>query len=367
MRLVELRLRDFRNYASQDVALGDGITIFSGPNAQGKSNLLESVYTVAVGRSHRTVTDVELVRFGQDRAYVRAVVEGVRSSTLEVAFDRGTGEKRIKVNGVRAQRGQLLGRLVVVLAGPLDDEVVCGSPAHRRRLMDTALSQVSPSYYFHLVRYLRVVRQRNHLLRIGASSAALAPWDEQLIELGAVIAERRREFVSALGARVQARHARIAGGDERLEMTYVGPALADGPAGSEDGRRALARALDECRGDERRRGMSLVGPHRDDLRLSVNGVDLKTFGSHGQQHTAALSIRLGEVEFLRDELDEWPVVLLDDVLADLDSFRQALLLREVAGPQVLMTHTALPHAPGIPLRHFSVQAGALVEERGVRA
>ena len=214
MRLVELRLRDFRNYASQDVAFGDGVTILCGANAQGKSNLLESVYTVAVGRSPRAGADAELVRFGQDRAYVRAAVDGVRPSVLEVAFDRATGEKRIKVNGVQAQRGQLLGRLAVVLAGPLDDEVIRGAPGHRRRLMDAALSQVSPSYYFHLARYLRVVRQRNRLLKADAVPAALAPWDDQLVGLGATIVERRREFVAVLAARARARHARIAGGDE---------------------------------------------------------------------------------------------------------------------------------------------------------
>jgi len=367
LRLVELRLRDFRNYASQDVAFGDGVTIFCGPNAQGKSNLLESVYTVAVGRSPRAGADAELVRFGQDRAYVRAAVDGVRASVLEVAFDRATGEKRIKVNGVQAQRGQLLGRLAVVLAGPLDDEVIRGAPGHRRRLMDAALSQVSPSYYFHLARYLRVVRQRNRLLKADAAPAALAPWDDQLVELGATIVERRREFVTVLAARARARHARIAGGDERLDVAYVGTTGPVDAGAAADERRALGHALAARRGDERRRRTSLVGPHRDDLRLTVNGVDLRMFGSRGQQHTAALSLRLGEIELLRDELDEWPVVLLDDVLADLDPSRQALLLREVSGPQVLMTHTSLPDAPGTPLRHFLVRDGALVEDRGVRA
>ena len=145
LRIAELRLRDFRNYAAEDVTFGDGITVFAGPNAQGKSNLLESIYTVAVGRSPRATVDVELVRFGQDRAYVRAVVEGGRASALEVAVDRVSGEKRIKVNGVVTQRGQLLGRLAVVLAGPLDDEMIRGGPGYRRRLMDAALSQMSPS------------------------------------------------------------------------------------------------------------------------------------------------------------------------------------------------------------------------------
>ena len=292
---------------------------------------------------------------------------GVRSSVLEVAVDRATGEKRIKVNGVAAQRGQLLGRLAVVLAGPLDDEMIRGGPGHRRRLMDAALSQVSPSYYFNLTRYLRVVRQRNRLLKAGAAAPALAPWDAQLVELGATLVERRRRFVSGLAARARERHVRIAGGEERLDVTYLASGVAAGADAEDDARGQLSRALAARRGEELRRGTSLVGPHRDDLGFTVNGVDLRMFGSRGQQHTAALSLRLGEVELLRDELGEWPVVLLDDVLADLDPGRQVSLLGEVVGPQVLMTHTRVPEAPGMSVRRVSVMSGRLVGDADVRA
>ena len=367
MRIVELRLRDFRNYVAEDVTFGDGITVFAGPNAQGKSNLLESIYTVAVGRSPRATADVELVRFGQDRAYIRAVVEGVRASALEVAVDRVSGEKRIKVNGVVTQRGQLLGRLAVVLAGPLDDELIRGGPAYRRRLMDAALSQMSPSYYFNLSRYLRVVRQRNRLLKAGAAAAALAPWDTQFVELGATLVERRYQFVQGLAARARARHARIAVGEEVLGVVYQASGVIEGTDREDDARAQLARALAARRGEELRRGTSVVGPHRDDLAFTVNGIDLRVFGSRGQQHTAALSLRLGEVELLRDELGEWPVVLLDDVLADLDLERQAALLGEVVGPQVLMTHTRVPEAPGVSVRHVAVMSGKLVRDADVRA
>jgi len=357
--LSELRLRDFRNYASLDVAFGDEVTVLYGSNAQGKSNLLEAVYMAAMGRSPRAGADAEVIRFGQERAYVRVSVHGARSHVLEVAVDRATDEKRIKANGVLVQRGQLFGRMAVVLAGPLDDEVIRGGPGCRRRVLDAALSQVSPSYFFALTRYLRVVRQRNRLLREAVQSAELAPWDEQLVEFGAALVERRRGFVGALARRARARHARIAGGDEELHVTYVCS------AGEGEERGVLAAALTARRAEELRRGTSLVGPHRDDLRFTVNGVDLRMFGSRGQQHTAVLSLRLAEAEMLREELGEWPVLLLDDVLADLDRARQALLLREVVGPQVLLTHTGPP--PSDELRLLSVRAGTLVEGSDVRA
>jgi DNA replication and repair protein RecF len=359
--LAELRLRDFRNYPALDLAFGPGATLLIGPNAQGKSNLLEAVYTAALGRSPRVGHDAELIRFGQDRAYLRATVDGTHVQVLEVGFDRATDGRRIKVNGVLANRGQLLGRLVVVLAGPLDDEVIRGAPTHRRRVVDAALSQVSPSYFFTLTRYVRVLKQRNQLLRLSANAVTLAPWDQQLVELGAALVERRREFVARLSARAAARHARLGGGDERLEVSYV-CAVGEG-----DERAAMGRALELRRSEELRRGTSLVGPHRDDLRLTINGVDLRTFGSRGQHHTAALSLRLAEVDLLREELGVWPVVLLDDVLAHLDASRQAFVLREVAGPQVLLTHTDLPAFQGGPLRVLQVRAGSVTEEPGVSA
>jgi DNA replication and repair protein RecF len=360
LRLAELRLRDFRNYARLDLSFDPGMTVLLGANAQGKTNLLEAVYTAALGRSPRASADMEVVRFGQDRAYVRAEVHDPRVDVLEVAVDRSTGEKRLKVNGVVVRRGQLLGRMAVVLAGPLDGDVIRGAPGARRRVLDAALSQASPSYYFTLTRYLRVIRQRNRLLGEGAGGAALGPWDEQLVALGATLIERRRVFVHALAARATSRHARIAAGEEILDVSYV--CTADVLEETGDDRAALALALARRRPEELRRGASLVGPHRDDLRITVNGIDVRTFGSRGQQHTAALSLRLGETELLRDELGTWPVLLLDDVLADLDPVRQAQLLRDVAGPQVLLTHTAaLPPAADLPLRVLTVRGGTIIE------
>ena len=373
MWLAELRLRDFRNYAAVDLVFAAGLTVLIGANAQGKSNLLESVYTAALGRSPRASTDVEVVRFGQDRAYVRAEVRDPRVDVLEVAVDRTTGEKRMKVNGVVVQRGQLLGRMAVVLAGPLDGDVIRGAAGARRRLLDAALSQASPSYFFALTRYLRVVRQRNRLLAEGAGPEARAPWDEQLVALGATLVERRRGFVRALATRAAKRHARVSDGSEELEVTYActaddphDPAF---PAGGRDpdDAAALARALSRRRSEELRRRTSLVGPHRDDLRITVNGIDLRVFGSRGQQHTAALSLRLGETELLHEELGTWPVLLLDDVLADLDPSRQIMLLREIEPTQALLTHTVPPPAAGVALRTFTVRNGTIVAGTDVHA
>jgi DNA replication and repair protein RecF len=356
--LSELHLRDFRNYPLVDLAFEPGVTCIIGANAQGKSNLLEAVYAAALGRSPRARRDAEVIRFGQERAYVRAVVQGARPQSLEVTFDRD-GERRIRVNGVAAARADLLGRCVAVLAGSLDDEMIREAPAYRRRVMDAALAQTSPSYFYALSRYGRVLRQRNQVLRTSGHPAALGPWDEQLVELGAQVMERRRAFVARLAARAAARHAVLAGGKERLEIAYACA------AGGGEERAAMRRALERCRADDLRRGSTQAGPHRDDLCFSVNGRDVRTFGSRGQHHTVAMSLRLAEIELLREELGDWPVVLLDDVLAHLDGARQALLLRQVEGPQVLLTHTDLTVPRGVPARMLRVESGRVVEERRV--
>ena len=344
-----------------DLSFGPGVTFIVGPNAQGKSNLLEAIYTAALGRSPRVGRDAEVIRFGQDRAFVRAAVQGLRSHALEVGFDRATGTRRIKVNGVPATRGQLLGRCVVVLAGSLDDEMIRGAPVHRRRVLDAALAQVSPSYFFALTRYTRVLRQRNQILRRPADPAALAPWDDQLVELGAVLIARRREFVGRLAARAAARHLRLGGGVERLEIAYVCA------IGAGDEREGFRRALEAARGEDLRRASTQVGPHRDDLQVTINGIDARVFGSRGQHHTVALSLRLAEADLLREELGEWPVLLFDDVLAHLDAGRQALLLREVDGAQVLLTHTELPGQRAVPVRVLGVRSGVIVEDHRVSA
>jgi DNA replication and repair protein RecF len=174
-----------------------------------------------------------------------------------------------------------------------------------------------------------------------------------------VVIGRRRQFVQRLAVQAGIRHARLGGGDERLEISYLCT------IGEGDEREEMRRALEAGRMEDLRRGATLVGPHRDDLYLTINGVDVRMYGSRGQHHTVALSLRLAEVDLLREELGEWPVVLLDDVLAHLDTARQTLLLREVDGPQVFLTHTVLPEIAGIPMRLLRVQAGAVVEDTGV--
>lgn len=365
MRLERLALLDFRNYARLDASFRPGLVILVGPNAQGKSNLLEAIALAVTGRSPRAVVESEVIRFGASRAVVRAhVARGGGTLVLEAAVGRapeeiapGRVQKELRVNGIRVSRSELLGRAFVVLASAADAEVASGSPSHRRRLLDVALSQLWPTYYDLLLRYARVLQQRNRILREGRIE--LVGWDEQLVAVGTAITERRREYVARLAPAAARRYDEISGG-EALSVTYL-------PAWSGEDREAIEwaawREIARLRPAEAARGMSLTGPHRDDLALEAGGVDLRLYGSRGQQRTAALALRLAEREVARVALEDEPVLLLDDALADLDARRSVYLLGQIgAEAQAFLTTTDLHGIQREALagaQVFGVTAGAI--------
>lgn len=367
MRLTHLRLVQFRNHRHTDVTPAPGVTCFVGANAQGKSSLLEAVLVAATGRSPRARPDVEMVTLGAEWARVRAVVErGGRAEEIDLVLRcEETAQptraiREIRVNGVPVRRGELFGHLLCVMAAPDDGEVVTGGPLHRRRLLDLLLAQVSPAYYYTVQRYARALLQRNRLLRMRGGG--LEAWDEQIASLGAAVTIRRRDLVARLNAAAGPVSEALSRGQERLEVVY-GPSL----RGDEEAAMAAwaRQMLVRRRGEELARGMTLVGPHRDDLVLRVDGRDLRAFGSRGQQMTAMLALRLAERRVLVEETGEEPVVLLDDVLLTLDEARQGYLLEAIRGAQVLLTVTTLATPVALPAGAavYRVQAGTVEAER----
>ncbi len=355
-RLRRLWLRAFRNYGRADLAIGPGTTVFLGANGQGKSNLLEAIYVAATGRSHRTPQEAEMIRFGEAAARVRVLVtrrgrEEEIETTLAVSDGRTTVQMR--VNGAVTPRGSVLGRLPVVMAAPWDLEVVRGAAAGRRRLLDAALAQLSPSYYFALHRYHRVIAQRNAVLRQGRG-VGLEPWDAQMVALGARIAGHRRRHAAHLAAPAAEWFGRL-GGTGTLGLLY----RAAWEGTTEEDITAGARAqMARHRADELRRGVTLTGPHRDDVDLLLDGRALRSFGSQGQWRTAMLAVRLAERAAMTAELEGPPVLLLDDALAEIDQGRQRRVLGLGDEGQVLLTTTDLPpEAPTV--RGFVVEAGTV--------
>ncbi|MDR7549766.1 MAG: DNA replication and repair protein RecF [Armatimonadota bacterium] len=338
--------------------LAGGITVFMGGNGEGKSNLLEAVYLAATGRSHRTAHEGEVIRHGSRATRVRAqVARRGRDEELEVTVNREAERTviRMRVNGVEMPRGAVLGRLPVVVAGPWDLDLVRGPGGVRRRLLDGSLSQLSPAYFFALHRYHRVVVQRNAELRRRRGDG-LEPWDAQLVALGVRITARRADHVRRIGPHATAWFERF-GGRGNLEVVY----RPSWQGSTDEERAAHARAeLERMRADEYQRGVTLSGPHRDEVEFLLGGVPLRAHGSQGQWRTATLAVRLAERAVMAAEMGVRPVLLLDDALAELDPERQRKFLDAQDEGQTLVTATTLPPLAR-PVQAFRVEAGTLLE------
>jgi len=359
--LRTVSLRGFRNFPALDLTLPDGGVMIVGPNGSGKSNLLEALYYLEIFRSYRGARDRELVTFGQDVFRIEASVESAgREIQLAAAWQKSTRKKKVEVDGLEPERlSDALGRFGAVVFSLDDSELIWGSPSRRRRFLDILLSVAEPGYVGALQRYRAVVTQRNEALRQGRLEVARA-WAEGLIEPGAQLMETRQAWVAASRSEFGRYHAIIAGG-AAADLAYVpavGRAESDNEAAPWQDR--FRRALDESEESDARRGVTQVGPHRDDLaiRAVVDGGqerrDLRSYGSGGQRRTAAIALRLVEADTLADRLGSEPVYLLDDVFAELDEGRAARvleLLETGRNGQVLLT---VPKPVDLPLRGGSL-------------
>jgi DNA replication and repair protein RecF len=346
--LDRISLLDLRGYATLDVAFGPGPHLVWGPNAAGKTSLLEAMVLLAWGRSHRTTADGELIRWGTDLARIEG---SVGSDTIEVAIVRGgatgtAGRKRIRVNGLGRRAAGLAGILRVVVFAPEEMLLIAGSPSLRRATLDQLAAAGSPAYADALTTYGRTLQQRNSLLRAireeGASRDELRFWDGSFLDSGGAIVAERQRLLASLADPLAAAHAEIAPDEaagERLTLRYATNAA---PLPGESARDALARRLVETADKEVWNGSTLIGPHRDDLVFELAGRDLATFASRGQQRTAILALKLAELDVVSAVDGRPPVLLLDDVFSELDPDRRSHLVRRIAAlPQAFVTTTTL--------------------------
>jgi DNA replication and repair protein RecF len=385
MRLIHLSLHNFRNYVRLDLDLPPGVSLFLGDNAQGKTNLLEAIYYLATTRSPYAGAERELVNWlaaeNEPLPYARLVGRVARGDgelSLEITLtqqqnDGARYRKQMRLNGVAKRAMDLLGQLNVVLFLPDDIALIAGSPGGRRRYLDAALCQIDAAYCRTLSRYNQIVTQRNALLRDlrerGGDPAQLAFWDGRLVEHGAFLVARRQAALLSLDDLAPAIHAELTDGGERLRLRYE-PSVEIEPGEAGNGQDAVEDAFRAQLQAQRRReiaaGMTLVGPHRDEVRFLIDGVDAGVYGSRGQQRTAALSLKLAEVDLMRQQTGHHPLLLLDDVLSELDAHRRRYLLNWLVsadGPQqALVTMTDLHLLPATFLHRchlWQVQMGRL--------
>lgn len=335
MYIKSLILQNFRNYKEQALTFHQGTNVFYGRNAQGKTNLLEALYLFSMGKSFRTHQDGDLISFGEP--YTKASLcfcDRNRENTLEIIILRDK-KKQIKINGVTIQKlGELIGHLNVVLFYPEELGLVKEGPYIRRRFMDVALSQLRPSYYHALGRYHRILEQRNKLIKkIRFSdekglSDTIGIWNEKLSDYGMELYRYRREFMGRMQALAQKVHFEASG--ETLCLSYK-PRFSD--------KQEFLEKLEESFDRELEQGCSLYGPHRDDFEVYINEKEAKVFGSQGQQRSAVLSLKLAQADLLYEEYGEYPVLLLDDIMSELDQSRRAYLAGKIPDKQVFITCT----------------------------
>lgn len=336
MYISSLELADFRNIASLHMEFSQGTNILYGENAQGKTNILESLYMLSTTKSHRGVRDRDMIRFGREESHIRSLImKGGIDYRIDMHL-RKNKSKGIAINGQRIKKAsELIGILHIVFFSPEDLGIVKNGPAERRRFMDMELCQLDASYLHNLNQYNKTVENRNRLLRdiymFPDLKETLDVWDAQLVNFGSKIIESRRRFILDLNGIVGEIHGKLSGGREHLSLLY------EPNAAAED----LEERLRSSRERDIHMKTTSTGPHRDDFSFMDGEIDLRRYGSQGQQRTCALSLKLSEIDLVKKMIGHRPVLMMDDVLSELDSGRQNYLLNTIGRIQTFITCTGL--------------------------
>lgn len=337
MLIKNLSLKNFRNFESASIEFNNGTNLLYGDNAQGKTNLIESIYICATGRSHRTKCEKELIKFGEDESHIQVTctLDDKVCEKVDVHL-KSNNRKGIAINNISIKKlGDLFGLINTVIFSPEDLQLIKSGPTERRRFMDIELCQLSSIYYYNLQQYYKVLKQRNNLLKSTKKDINLKEtifiWNEQLISYGLKISEARYKFILDINEIASKIHYDITNKKEHLSIIYK-------PNINKDSfKEKLEKSIDK----DVYYGNTSYGPHKDDIIFNINGIDARNFGSQGQQRSAALSTKLAEIEIIEKEKNNKPILLLDDVLSELDKTRQDFLIDNIKGIQSIITCTGL--------------------------
>lgn len=336
MIVKSLELKDYRNYKNLKMQFHSGTNILYGDNAQGKTNILEAIYLCGTTKSHRGSKDREIIRFGKDEAHIKIILEKDKVSHRIDLHLKKNKSKGVAIDGIPIKKqSELFGMLNLVFFSPEDLNIIKDGPAERRRFMDIEISQIDRIYLYNLTNYNKILMQRNNLLKQIEYKRnlldTLPVWDKKLVEYGTKVIEARFKFIKKLNMLVEDIHSEITGGRENLQVEYEPNVRQD------EFEKRLNKSLER---DLKVRSTS-IGPQRDDLKFLVKDIDIRKFGSQGQQRTAALSCKLAEIDLVKEQIKENPVLLLDDVLSELDHHRQTFLLNSIGDIQTIVTCTGL--------------------------
>lgn len=346
MEIKEITLKNFRSYENCFLKFDKGLNIISGKNASGKTNILEAVFMCAIGKSVRAVRDKELIKWGKEGFSVKLIASKRNiEHTVEIKYSQEG--KKISVDGIPLLRtGELIGFFNAVYFSPDEIAVIKRSPQERRRFMDICLCQQNKNYFYSLTKYNKILAQRNKQLKEGCSGESLYIWDVQLAKEGSFIVKERKNFIDAVKIFAKEKHSALSADTENLEIELDSPYCCDKPE------EEILKRLNESIQKDLIFKYTTEGIQKDDISIKINGIDLRKYGSQGQQRGATLSLKLAEIEYLKSQTGESPVVLLDDVLSELDDERKRALLNETSKIQCIISCTEFEEFKDIPHKLF---------------
>ena len=355
MWIKKIKIKNFRNYESEEINLDKNINIFYGQNAQGKTNIIESIFLCSLGKSFRAKKDKEMIKLNEQNAIVEVEYEkSDRDGKIKIEIGN---KKNIYLNGIKIKKlSELLGNLNIVIFTPDDINILKGGPQNRRRFLDIMISQLRPNYMHILNLYLKTIEQRNKYLRQikeeHKDENLLEIWDEKLAEYAVKIYEYRKEFIEKIIKKINIIHKNITNGEEQIELEYITEC---------DNKEKYLQLLKERRKLDIIKGFTTKGIHRDDFVIYINKKEIKIFGSQGQNRTAMLSLKLAELQVIYDEIGEYPILLLDDFMSELDKTRRKNFLENIEGTQVIITGTEKLDIENLEYLEYNVYNGKVLK------
>ena len=355
MWIEELKINNFRNYEEQKINLNKNINIFYGENAQGKTNIIEAIFLSSIGKSFRTNKEKELIKFNQESCNIKLkYLKSDRDGEIEINIGN---KKNIFINGIKIDKlSKLLGNINVVIFTPDDINILKGGPQNRRKFLDIMISQLRPNYMHILTLYLKTLEQRNNYLKQikleNKDESLLDIWDEKLVDYGMKIYEYRTEFIEKIQNKIKKIHKEITQDKEDIEIKYFSDATT---------RQNFINELKSRRKLDIIKGFTTKGVHRDDFVVYINGKEVEIYGSQGQHRTAILSLKLSELQVIYDEIGEYPILLLDDFMSELDDKRRKNFLNNIKDIQVIITCTEKITLENLKYFSYNVIDGNVIE------
>lgn len=356
MYINEIKLNNFRNYSSQNIKLKDGINLFYGNNAQGKTNIIESIFLCSMGKSFRARRDRELINFNNNNAIVEInYLKKDRAGKIKYIIGEN---KKIFINDVQINKmSEILGNINIVLFSPEDINIIKDGPSNRRKFLNMLISQLRPNYIYTYNLYIKILDQKNNYLKKitieNKNDDLLDIYDEKIAEYGIIVNKYRDEFVNKIKEKIQEIHKKVTKEKEEIKIKYISDCFE---------KEEFIKKLKENRNQDILKGYTSIGIQRDDIYFFINGKKIDIYGSQGQQRTSILSLKLAELEIIKEEIGEYPILLLDDFMSELDSERRLNFLKNIEKTQIIITCTDDINLENVNINKYKVEEGKTIEK-----